>query len=77
VTVHVWQCKDCGYQPLGRTAPVNCPQCRGDFRMELIPGTAGPCLWPMSHRNKHNCGCTCALDRGHKGKHRCALEVDQ
>lgn len=45
-------------------------------RMETILDRLAPrgmCGYPLGHRDKHLCSCTCALGKGHKGRHRCEL----
>lgn len=33
------------------------------------------CMWPLSHRNKHACGCVCMKQKGHDGRHACNLDA--
>ena len=33
------------------------------------------CGWLLPHRDKHNCGCQCKKPYGHKGYHRCELDL--
>lgn len=33
------------------------------------------CRWSLAHRDKHRCGCICALDQGHTGRHECDVQL--
>ena len=33
------------------------------------------CGWMLPHRDKHHCGCQCKKPYGHKGYHRCELDL--
>ena len=35
---------------------------------------SGRCFYPMGHRDKHPCSCSCALGQGHKSRHRCEMD---